>query len=147
MVQKVCSKCGREFDATQQFFHKSNNKTGLRPNCKECQRRAVNDRMTARRANHLQDNKEYHQQYRLAVLNAYCGGTPKCKCCGEANIEFLTLDHTENDGSLHRKVIGIGGLHLYRWAKKNGYPNTLQVLCRNCNWAKHAYGECPHQRK
>ena len=31
------------------------------------------------------------------------------------------------------------------WLKRNDYPPGFQVLCHNCNWAKHALGRCPHQ--
>lgn len=32
----------------------------------------------------------------------------------------------------------------YRWIKKNGFPDSVQVLCWNCNCAKGIYGYCPH---
>jgi ribosomal protein L40E len=45
----------------------------------------------------------------------------------------------------HRKALGSSSLPLYRWLVKNGFPAGFQVLCRNCNWGKHANdGVCPH---
>jgi hypothetical protein len=71
----------------------------------------------------------------------------KCKCCGESNLLFLTLDHINNDGGSHRKKIGINSLHL--WAIKNDCPNTLQLLCFNCNLGRAMRGGknkiCPHK--
>jgi hypothetical protein len=68
-----------------------------------------------------------------------------CACCGESQIEFLTLDHINNDGNSHRKEIGFGGSGLYRWAESHGYPPVLQVMCMNCNWGKRLLGYCPHK--
>lgn len=96
-------------------------------------------RRTARRS-HLAD--------RAAALDAYGRA---CACCGE-NIEvFLTIDHTAGDGSAHRQEItngrgrAAGSRPLYRWLRKHGYPSGFQVLCFNCNYAKHQLGTCPHQ--
>lgn len=71
----------------------------------------------------------------------------KCACCGEDTLEFLTIDHIDETGASERKEIGRGGgYNFYYWLKKRGYPkDNYQVLCFNCNFAKHAYGKCPHQ--
>lgn len=34
---------------------------------------------------------------------------------------------------------------MWRWAKNNGYPSTLRLLCFNCNFAEH-WGGCPHKK-
>lgn len=71
----------------------------------------------------------------------------KCNCCGEKLIQFLTIDHTKGDGNKQRRELfghNVGGLHTYRWLKKNNYPDGLQVLCMNCNWATRYGGNCPH---
>lgn len=72
----------------------------------------------------------------------------RCVCCGESEFSFLSLDHVNDDGALWRKVFGIGitAIDLCRWAKKNGYPRQLQLLCYNCNMSKE-YGGCPHQER
>lgn len=71
----------------------------------------------------------------------------RCVCCGETGKLFLTLDHVENNGSQMRKGDhGVTSSGLYRWAIKNGYPKSLQVLCMNCNFGKARNGGiCPHQ--
>ncbi len=77
----------------------------------------------------------------------YYGGCV-CKCCGEDEIKFLTLDHTNGGGNNHRKEIGNkGGYAMYLWVKKNNYPKGYRVLCMNCNLAIGAYGVCPHTTK
>ncbi len=77
-----------------------------------------------------------------AEVFAHYGG--KCTCCGETRTEFLSIDHKDNDGAAHRKEIGETAHHLYAWAKKNGYPDRLQILCFNCNFTYGKLGYCPH---
>jgi hypothetical protein len=88
--------------------------------------------------------KNYREKLRLEVLIHYGGNPPKCACCGESEIKFLTIDHINNDGARHRKKIGIGATRLYYWLKKNNFPLGFQVLCYNCNQSKSNYGVCPH---
>lgn len=91
--------------------------------------------------------KKAHAKLRLDVLCAYSpNGCPECTCCGETILEFLGLDHVNGDGASHRKEIGRHSISTYRWARNNGYPPVLQVLCHNCNLAKGFYGSCPHTR-
>lgn len=88
-----------------------------------------------------------HRRMKDAAFNAY--GGYKCKCCGETEELFLTIDHINNDGAAHRRSIcgyNSGGV-LYRWLKQNNYPEGFQVLCFNCNVAKHRNGYCPHAVK
>lgn len=88
--------------------------------------------------------KEYNARIKKEVLGHYGG---KCACCGETILFFLTIDHINGGGVKHRKeVVGGGGLALYHWLKKNGYPEGFQVLCFNCNSGRSANGGiCPHK--
>ena len=76
---------------------------------------------------------------------SYYGG--KCACCKLDDFPFLTIDHINNDGAVHRKANKIIGRLIYNWLKKNNYPAGFQVLCFNCNSAKSIFGVCPHQRE
>ena len=95
--------------------------------------------------------REQRMKIKLKVLRHYGGEHPKCACCGESHMEFLTLDHMHGDGAKHRREIGLnvrrGGLRYYRWLIKNNFPEEikLQVLCLNCNHAKKTYNKrfCP----
>ena len=98
------------------------------------------------------DRKEYHRQrhqkMKKEVIDAY-GGV--CACCQESELVFLTIDHIENDGNVHRHEVLKGrntaGAKTYRWLKANGFPDGFQVLCMNCNFGKHVNGGvCPHKR-
>ena len=88
-----------------------------------------------------QYNREYRANLRVQVLNKYSNGTMCCTCCSEGNIEFLCIDHINNDGAAHRKTF-TGTI--YAWLKANSYPEGFQVLCHNCNMSKEFYGYCPH---
>ena len=86
------------------------------------------------------------RRQKVEMLTHYSGGIPKCACCGETLIEFLTIDHIQG-----RKAFGhpraLCGEALHRWIRKNEYPSGFQVLCWNCNAAKGMFGGCPHQKE
>lgn len=106
--------------------------------------------------------REYARNYqkrtradiRKDVISHYGG---KCACCGETEDAFLCIDHTNGGGNQHRKATfkvkrtesgsmqGTGGGRFYRWLQVNNYPTEFQVLCWNCNSAKHKLGYCPHR--
>jgi hypothetical protein len=87
-------------------------------------------------------NRVWRAALKAEIILAYGG---KCRCCGESEPKFLTVDHTENDGHKHRLQIGNGGMTTYRWLRKNGFPKKgFQLLCFNCNLAKSFFGACPH---
>lgn len=76
-----------------------------------------------------------------------------CKCCGETEQKFLSIDHINNDGAKQRdKAFGkrINGRYhngsmYYYHIVKNGFPTDLQILCMNCNFGKmRNKGVCPH---
>lgn len=89
--------------------------------------------------------KDHQKRLRKEVISAYGAF---CKCCGETNFEFLVLDHVNNDGASHRKSLGGRNKSgaVLSWAKKNSFPDSLQVLCANCNMAKQYSGGCPHKK-
>jgi hypothetical protein len=95
--------------------------------------------------------KRSYDKARFEALCHYGGNPPKCKCCGEKMIEFLTLDHIDGKGAEHRRLIEkeygwkIGGNQLVFWLKRKNYPKGFQVLCANCNFGKRTNKECPHK--
>lgn len=145
--QKTCTICQKTLSADQENFHLSGGV--FHTQCKNCRNSSLRERYAtseARHASYRRASQAYTNRLRIETLTIYSNGVPECQCCAEKQLEFLTLDHINNDGHLHRKDIGSGGSKLYRWAKKNGYPPVLQVLCYNCNMAKAKYGYCPHQQ-
>lgn len=79
---------------------------------------------------------------KLLVMRAYGGA--RCACCGEVEVEFLSIDHIGGGGGVHRKAIG--GIGLYSWLIRNKFPAGFRVLCMNCNFATRHGRECPHAR-
>jgi hypothetical protein len=97
------------------------------------------------RAKVLAHTAEKVRRLKQEVVNAYGG---QCVCCGETELVFLTLDHKNNDGAQDRRMrkTNGSGYGLYTRLKREGFPNTFQVLCANCNWGKYVLGRCPHER-
>lgn len=90
-------------------------------------------------------HKLYEQKIKDQVFLHY--GGYKCKCCGELEIKFLTIDHIYGGGTQHRKETKGGGKFHYRWITKNNYPKGFQVLCFNCNSGRALNGGiCPHEK-
>lgn len=86
------------------------------------------------------------------IFFIYSKGKMECNCCGVKGLNFLTIDHINNDGNKHRDELrknkGSYGNSIYRWLKKNNYPKGFQVLCWNCNCGKMINnGICPHKSK
>jgi hypothetical protein len=77
------------------------------------------------------NNRNRYIDLKIDIFNHYGG---KCNRCSISNIEYLTIDHINNDGSSHRKIIGT---EIYPWLKRNNYPkDNYQILCFNCNYLK-----------
>jgi len=94
------------------------------------------------RKNH---KKQYIERVKLEVYSNY-SPTLSCKCCGESEYEFLTIDHMNG----RTKEDDHGGWNLVNWIKRNNFPNGFQILCFNCNSGKEKHnmnGICPHELK
>jgi hypothetical protein len=145
MDTKSCTKCGETFPLSE--FHRYRN--GHKWWCKTCCREYLKewkqgDASLEYRERHKLRQRERHQEQKREAMDAY-GGV--CACCGEAELVFLAIDHVNDDGAQHRRDSGMGrGPRAYRWLRDQGYPEGFQVLCHNCNYAKHR-GICPHQLK
>ena len=82
----------------------------------------------------------YRVEVKLKVFTHYSKGKPICseKDCKINDTDMLSLDHTNDDGSAHRKKVGAkSGIHMYEWAIRNNYPPIFKVLCWNHNIKKH----------
>ena len=92
-------------------------------------------------------NRERYARLRIAALVAYGGEPPRCACCGEWRVEFLTLDHSDRRGAEHRRELRAAHLNIWEWCRREGYPadRGLRVLCANCNTATAYRRACPHE--
>lgn len=87
--------------------------------------------------------KKMRLDKKITVIKYYSDDTMMCACCGEIILEFLEVDHINNDGNKHRREIG--NQKIYDWLIKNKFPTGFQILCANCNKGKSLNdGICPH---
>ena len=91
----------------------------------------------------------YGQRKKKEVVDRYGG---MCVCCGETELKFLTLDHIDGKGAEHRRSLypntkrPSGGMKFYLYLLRQVDKDAnIQVLCWNCNCAKHNFGKCPHE--
>lgn len=124
----ICYNCSTPLDGSNWNRSSAARRTYI---CRKCHGEFVNE-----------DRKLLKEE----TIEAYGG---KCRCCGESNLIFLTIDHIDETGAQQRKeMLYFYGGKVYLWLKKQGYPkDNYQVLCFNCNFAKHTLGRCPHQLK
>lgn len=93
----------------------------------------------------------YVRRKKVEVIARYGGA---CVCCGESQVEFLTLDHIDGSGNEDRRRMEpgkrsrpSGGVSFYNHLLRlEGRHPNIQLLCWNCNCTKHHYGKCPHER-
>jgi len=86
--------------------------------------------------------RQYQQRIRQEVIEHY-GGC--CTCCGETQIKFLSIDHTNGGGTKQRRQLNKRGVTFCLWIQEQNYPSYLRVLCHNCNQAIGLYKGCPHK--
>lgn len=87
-------------------------------------------------------------RYKSMVMAHYGG---KCYCCGEIQIDKLTIGHPNEDGYIQRKELGVfGGSEFYRWLVLHDFKTNyeLRVECYNCNCGANrtSDGLCPHKK-
>ena len=106
------------------------------------------EELRAFRAADIARARVQYQKRKDAIFSAYGGYV--CKCCGEKEKFFLSIDHIENDGAKMVKEgkYKRGSAYFYNWLIKNNFPKGFQVLCMNCQFGKkNNGGMCPHQVK
>lgn len=98
-------------------------------------------------SNNIEHKRRYAEILRAKqqreLFEAYGG---KCRCCGETELDFLTIEHSRRDGNQFRKRVPSGRSHA--WLRQNGYPQDLglEILCANCQMATWRKRGCPHRR-
>ena len=95
--------------------------------------------------------KKRNVKRKYDVLSAYSkNGVPECFCCGEKELDFLCLDHPDNNGKQHRKELELfgQGSGFYGYLVRNNYPKKvkLQTSCYNCNNSRKISGKCIHKK-
>lgn len=132
-----CHKLHLEYQQKAKAKYKAN---GLCHSCGKEPR--IENQVACIRCSELNKEREY-QKYKALRLEVIVAYGEACRCCGLSVHKYLQLDHIENDGAEHRKEISgeqRGGM--YAWAKRNKFPDRLQLLCANCHQAKTTHGGC-----
>jgi hypothetical protein len=121
------------------------------PPCRKAKLREWGNASIARNRDHYRAKNrgaatKLRNKQKLLVIGHYSNGTNACICCGEAEIEFLSLDHINNDGGAERRRLkSWPGSAFYYWLIRQGYPTGYQVMCHNCNFSKAKHGQCIHK--
>lgn len=153
-MTKLCSKCDQTKELSA-FYVDKTHADGRHSVCAECQKADRRARYAADPELFRQRNIEnYHakgwrerglekrRRLKDEAIAAYGG---QCRCCGETAREFLTIDHKNDDGAAHRKIVRASDI--LRWLKDRGWPqDDFQLLCWNCNCSRGIHGFCPHER-
>ena len=157
MSEKLCPKC-KTVKAFSEFYKNNATQNGLRSHCKKCcseyrkaryyanPQRYINYTAEWGKQNIARRNAymvKYHLRLKMLIIKHY---GERCNCCGEKEVDFLTIDHINGGGGKHRKIVGGGGA-VYREIIKKNYPSSYRLLCMNCNWATRKGKICPHQRQ
>lgn len=135
---RTCTKCKLE-KPTSDFYKDSRQSTGIRPNCKECSKRASKEKY---------NNDPEFKQRKLDTAAAYQKGARRdmqikvltilkstgCKDCGETDPIVLDFDH------IHDKFDGISRMirNHRSWALVELEIAKCEVRCSNCHRRKTA---------
>lgn len=138
----LCGECGKN-------PHRDGKKS-----CISCSQKRRNKYASCGDKDTRREQAKVIRQKRRQRILAHYGN--KCVCCGEDEPCFLAIDHIDGGGNEHRRQIGNNPSHrcgssstqFVKWIEKNNFPNTLQLLCHNCNMGKHLNcGICPHKAR
>lgn len=174
-MKRTCTKCKKSLPLTTKFFRvrKRANDTDWTSWCISCQnsynrqkhkekrllgvctvggchRKAVKGKCRCSVCNRIGNVRSsvYARRTKIEVFNHYGGCSCSCAGCSVTEIEFLTLDHVNGKGNVHRrKIHSKGGFSMYLWLKRNKFPKGFRVLCMNCNLSLGNYGYCPHEKE
>ena len=89
-----------------------------------------------------QVNRRRRRRLKQAIVAHYGGA---CVCCGEHELDFMSVDHINGGGTEHRRTLRGGG-RFYKWLMDQNFPDGYQILCFNCNYSKYLGGVCAHKR-
>ena len=89
--------------------------------------------------------KASRQKLMMEFVNEYGGS---CRCCGEEELSFLTIEHSLHDPPRNPSGLRITAYAELRRLKKSGWPKDkgIYVLCYNCNCSTQIIGTmCAHK--
>lgn len=144
VTTKICPACREVLPATGEYFsRRGRHDNRLDSWCRNCRR--IKHNAWAKTEKGKEAIYAWVTERKLEVLEHY-SATDKaaCECCEEETLEFLTIDHINGGGTVHRREINMRGRNFYDWLRRQGYPPGYRVLCFNCNQSLGMNGYCPH---
>lgn len=143
---KTCKIC-----SDKKVIYSRKRKDELKKNnlCVQCGKNTVTTKIECDScSNRINKTKKALRQKKKKEIYKQYGNA--CSCCGETKIEFLTIDHKDgNGGKLRKSGLHARGNVFIKWIFNNNFPDSLQLLCWNCNLGKYHSGDniCPHNIK
>lgn len=100
-------------------------------------------------------SRELYKKQKIECLSHFSHGEPKCSYpgCNITDIDVLTLDHINGNGSVMRREHKLSGNRIYAYLIKQNFPssNEYRVLCFNHNFKeakrKGFFGRCKQYEK
>ena len=142
----ICKIC-KLLKPLNKFVKNRRMKRGFGTICKSCNNEKVknfykgDEEIALAKHKHALVAAKWIEDLKFEVISHY----GSCYCCGENRIEFLTLDHIDGGGSVHRKEVNHTGSRYYVWVRNNNYPEGLRTACMNCNMGTRFNKVCPHK--
>jgi len=128
-IRILCYNCNCQHSMTKYNLTIINNDYLINNYCKYCH---SNNNVKKYVCNTCHNKKKINYQINLK-LKTYQHYNNCCNICKCSKLEFLTIDHINNDGAIHRKITK----NIYAWLKIHNYPkDNFQILCFNCNYLK-----------
>lgn len=128
-IRILCFNCNCQHSMQKYNLTINNGNYLVNKLCKYCSNTKIKKYICNLCSNKLKHN--YQVNLKEHVYNIYGG---KCRSCACSNYPFLTIDHLNQDGHIHRKSIS----NIYSWLRRNNYPSdNFQLLCYNCNYLKY----------
>lgn len=124
--KKFCSKCGI-WKGIKDFYKNNNYTNDLSYHCMLCYK------------NYGRQVTQPRCKILMTEFVRVRGG--KCVCCGEKELDFLTIEHIKNKGY---ELIYDKKYALLKKLKNLNWPEGYTVLCWNCNCATRYGKVCPH---
>ncbi len=128
-IRILCYNCNCQHSITKHTLTITNKNYLINKCCKYCH---SNNNVKKYTCNLCRNKQKINYQITLK-LKAYQHYNNCCNNCKCNKLQFLTIDHINNDGAIHRKKIK----NIYAWLNANYYPNNFQLLCFNCNYLKY----------
>jgi hypothetical protein len=76
--------------------------------------------------------KNKREEQKTIIFNHYSNGKNCCELCGIIDMDVLSVDHIDGNGTQHRK--DMRGRHIEDWLIKNNFPKGYRILCMNCQF-------------